>query len=645
MDKVKVLDKNLANMISAGEVVERPASVVKELVENSIDSYPTSIVIEIKNGGKTYIRVTDDGCGMSRVDARTAFLRHATSKISSPDDLYNIKTMGFRGEALAAISAVSKVEMLTARSEDGYGIRIVFEGGEQLSLEDVGVPTGTTVIVRDLFYNTPARMNFMKKDSTESAAIVSLVNKLAFSNNLIAIKLIVDGKTVLSTHANREMPDTIYSVFGREIAENMVSVSDKKNNYSINGYVSLPKCNRANRNYQYLYINNRVVKSKTVTAAIDRAYKNLLMNGKYAVTVLKINVPTDSVDVNVHPTKMEVKFKDEQIIFELVYYAIKNALDQERQLENFMNNSAETQPPVKIKGEYFKVDFVERPESEYIANVDIEEEPSAQSEKKEFDAKEFDKIFAGYQGNNSFINFFDEKKNNTSDSYDCLKDSVNVREVHIGADEYSEKFKQAEDDPITLLNSELPVIYIGEIFKTYIVIEYGTSFYLIDKHAAHERILFNKIYNEYINAERYTQDFLCAIPLTLSPEEADFVRVNKEKFNKLGFAFDEFGEYDILIRSVPYVLSPGDTVPAFLELVNILSENINETMTEIENKNIRMLACKAAIKAGYDSSETELKQFIKQVLSEPNTNYCPHGRPIFCEYTRDSIEKAFKRIV
>lgn len=638
MSAVRVLDRNLANMIAAGEVVERPANVVKELVENALDAGADQIVIEIKNGGKTFIRVTDNGKGMNASDARTSFLRHATSKISEPADLFCIRTMGFRGEALAAISSVSRTEMITSTSDDTFGTHIIMEAGTELCFEEIGAPRGTTIIVQNLFFNTPARLNFMKKDSTETAAIVSLVQKFAIKSNSVSFKLIVDDKTSLQTSNCCDRLDVIYSVYGKEITEHLVPVINEKYKYSISGYVSLPRYSRANRNYQLVYVNGRIVKSKTVNAAIDRAYKNLLMNGKHPVAVLDIIVPLEKVDVNVHPTKMEVKFSDEQLIFELVYYAIKNSLEQENTIKNFFDSASSTR------------------EVEHISvNTDSNEKDIA-SEKDSNDVlstKEETKDGVTVTPKNVVINPFKSDfspiKSVPVSSYFVENPNVNDTETvneqsQLDFSDFSSKYVVKSDD-IDLLSPELPVKFVGELFKTYIIIECGKSFFLIDKHAAHERILFNKIYEQYETSEKYTETLLTPIPVTLSPEELVFVNEHKDTFNKLGYVFDEFGKTDILLRALPYVLKVGDAIPAFMELIDILSENENETVTEIENRNIRMLACKAAIKAGYDTSEQEMKDFVKKLVNSPNTNYCPHGRPIFVEYTKDAIEKAFKRIV
>ena len=662
MRKIKVLNKNLSNMIAAGEVVERPASVVKELVENSIDSGADIITVEIRGGGKTYIRVTDNGCGMTKEDAKTAFLRHATSKISCEADLFNISTMGFRGEALAAIAAVSKVELLTAVSLDYYGTEIIIEGGEEISCKEVGLPEGTTIIVRDLFYNTPARMNFLKKDATESANIVSLINKFAIGYPNISFKLINDNRMLLSTDKSLELIDTVYSVFGKEISDSLIKAERLGEDVCVTGYVGSPRCSRSNRNYQLFYINKRIVKSKTITAALDRAYHNLLMNGKYAVCVLFLSLPYNKVDVNVHPTKTEVKFSDEKKIFDAVYYAVKDALEKEPQINNSVLEFFEK---AKLQTTHIDSPIYEKPADSLTDKfIPLSGTQTTITQKEDFNKGGLSRDEQKSLNRTCDYNVItDEKRceipdiptvniapfalnSKESAAAEAMRDSgYFTRELKLDPDELSEKFCTDNTDDSYMLKPEIPYRYIGEIFKTYIIIESGNSFYLIDKHAAHERILFNKIYDRYKNSEKYCQQLLAGIPVTLSPEEADIARRNKDKLAKLGYEFDEFGDYDVILRTIPYVISPGDTVSGFTEMIEILSADKNQDMTEFENATLKMLSCKAAIKAGFDSSDEELERFIKNLLLEGNVNYCPHGRPIICEYSKESVEKAFKRIL
>lgn len=643
---IKVLDRNLANMIAAGEVVERPASVVKELVENAFDAGADDIVIEIKNGGKTYIRVTDNGIGMSMINVKKAFLRHATSKLTSVDDLFKISTMGFRGEALAAIASVSRIEVETATDLDTYGTRLVLEGGDEISCTEVGVKKGTTIIVKDLFFNTPARFNFMKKDSTESANIVSIVQKLALSRKNASIRLIVDGKTVLSTNSDSSTIDLIYTVMGREISDNLLEVYRCNAKIVVSGYVSRPRCSRSNRNYQMLFVNGRYVKSKTVTAAIDKAYHNLLMNGKHAVAVLFIDIAPNSTDVNIHPTKMEIKFSDESHVFENVYHAIKDGLEKEQQFNlKYGEDAKSSDNPANVLANFIrslsdedkKEMNLELPK-EYLTindlnNTDTSVNPTDLNLPDE--ALEYNVALPKYD--NDVLNYSPRRNAKLKET------GYYTRQTRLDYDELSLVYSPQRYDDSFIVHSELPYKYVGELFKTYIIIESGALYFLVDKHAAHERILFNKIYDRYKQREHFSQQLIEPISISLSPEEADIAHRYKQEFEEYGYSFTEFGDNDILLRSIPYVISPGDTVSSFVELITILQETGELGITEQENKTIKMLACKAAIKAGFDSSDLELETFIKNLIKEGNINYCPHGRPIICEYSKSQIEKDFKR--
>lgn len=643
---IKVLDRNLANMIAAGEVVERPASVVKELVENSFDAGADDITVEIKNGGKTYIRVTDNGIGMSMLNLKKAFLRHATSKISTMDDLFRISTMGFRGEALAAIASVSRIEVESATDLDTYGTRLVLEGGDEISCTEVGVKKGTTIIVKDLFFNTPARFNFMKKDSTESANIVSIVQKLALSRKTASIRLIVDGKTVLSTNSDSSTIDLIYTVMGKEVCDNLLEVYRCNAKIVVNGFVSRPRCSRSNRNYQMLFVNGRYVKSKTVTAAIDKAYHNSLMNGKYAVAVLFIDIAPNSTDVNVHPTKMEIKFSDESHVFENVYHAIKDSLDKEQkfnlnqQQEKPSNNAATVLANFirSLSEEDRKEMNLEMPK-EYLSLNDLNEnDTSINPNELDLPDEALEYNVALPRNNNTEVLDYSPRRNAK------LKETGYFsRQTRLDYDELSLKFAPQRYDDSFLVRPEVPYRYVGELFKTYIIIESGAFYYLVDKHAAHERILFNKIQKRYQEGERFSQQMIEPISVSLSPEEADTAHKYKNEFEKYGYSFTEFGDNDILLRSIPYVISPGDTVSSFIELITILQETGEMGITEHENRTMKMLACKAAIKAGFDSSDMELEIFIKDLIKAGNINYCPHGRPIMCEYSKAQVEKDFKR--
>lgn len=658
MEEIRLLDKELINMIAAGEVVERPASVIKELVENSIDAKAVNIIVEIKNGGKTYIRVTDDGVGMSEADAQTAFIRHATSKISTKDDLFAINTMGFRGEALAAIAAVSKVEINTHAKSAEHGIRMFLDAGRELYRDEVGLPIGTTIFVKDLFYNIPVRMNFLKKDSTETANIVSLVNKLAIGNPDISFKLIVDGKLTLSTEKNSDLINIIYTVLGKEISDNMLPVSLSEKDITIEGYVGKPKCNRSNRNFQLFYVNGRVVKNKTITAALDRAYHNSLMNGRHAVAVIKITVPPKRVDVNVHPTKTEIKFSDDQKVFDAVYYSVKNALDLESGVKVKKESKIDDDKPFDPE-QPDRTQF-ERAVEEYNKGVNASTYIQPAFEIGSLTQTEPPAAFIDISGQPdspsnmyapSYIEIVSKLAAAEGKEVDITKNIVAdpglyTRNDNINQEELSKEYSYVNfASELTLFDAEIAFKFIGELFKTYIIVECADNFYFIDKHAAHEKILFDKIYEKYKNSDRYSQTLLSGIPVTLSPEENDTVWSNKDKIEQMGFTFDKFGNNEIVLRSIPYVMSSGDTVSTFVQLIDLISQNKNTDITEFENQAIKMFACKAAIKAGFDTSEYEMQEFIKEIIKTGNVNYCPHGRPIICEFSRKGLEKAFKRIV
>lgn len=642
---INVLDRNLANMIAAGEVVERPASVVKELVENAFDAGADDVVIEIKNGGKTYIRVTDNGIGMSMINVKKAFLRHATSKISKLDDLFNISTMGFRGEALAAIASVSRIEVETATDFDTYGTRLVLEGGDEVSCSEVGVKKGTTIIVKDLFFNTPARFNFMKKDSTETANIVSLVQKLALSKKTVSVRLIVDGKTVLSTNKDSNAIDIIYTVMGKEVSDNLLEVYGCNAKIVVSGYVSRPRCSRSNRNYQMLFVNNRYVKSKTVTAAIDKAYHNFLMNGKHAIAVLFIDISPRSTDVNIHPTKMEIKFSDESYVFETVYRAIKEGLEKEQQFN--LKYGEDTKPSgnqsktmanfIRSLSEQDRKEMNLELPKEFLTLNDLDDVDTTISSNDIDLPKEAVEFNVALPKKSEVLDYSPRR------NAKLMETGYYSRQTRLDYDELSRVYAPQRYDDSFLVRPELPYKYVGELFKTYIIIESGALYFLVDKHAAHERILFNKILERYKNRERFSQQLIEPISVSLSPEEADIAHRYKQEFENYGYTYTEFGDNDVLLRSVPYVISPGDTVSSFIELITILQETGELDITEHENRAIKMLSCKAAIKAGYDSTDAELELFIKKLIKEGNINYCPHGRPIICEYSKSQIEKDFKR--
>lgn len=638
MNKIQLLDKNLSELIAAGEVVERPSSVVKELLENSIDAKAKAVEIEIKNGGISYIRITDDGSGMNKEDAQSCFMRHATSKIKSKEDLYNIISLGFRGEALASIAAVSKVELITKTSAMPNGITIQNIGGEIVSLEDMGCPSGTTFIIRDLFYNTPARMKFLKKDATEGMYVTSAVQKIALSNPGVSISLIRDGKLIFKTSGNGSVSDVLYTIFGKEISENILSVDYALNNVKVSGYICSPKVCRSNRNMQIFFANSRYIKSAAVTAALEQGYKNNSMIGKFPYAVLFISVDPREIDVNVHPAKTEVKFSDEKAVFEAVYYGVKNALsrlDKSSAAEIIKSSSDNF---VKMSAEEYRNEFSETPKQAEISDAAKNVISSIINQKSKDDI-----IINSFKNENNSI--YTGKKINIekdeNESFSLLNFSSNLTEeksIEEAQKNENSKIKSADLSKSTEKNYRI----IGEIFNTYILLETGSSLLLIDKHALHERMLFNSL--KELDIKNDMQLLLVPSVLSLSQEELIVVKENLEHFKNAGFAVEEYGDSSVIIREVANVFTKYNYEKIFYETVNELAMNKRLSGVNIPDEILHTIACKGAIKGGYATSEFEREKLIEKIISDDSLKYCPHGRPICVELTRTKLEKMFKRI-
>ncbi len=658
---IQVLDQNIANKIAAGEVVERPGSVIKELVENSLDAGATHITVEIKNGGITYMRVTDDGCGMEKEDAKTCFLRHATSKIRDLADLYAIQTLGFRGEALAAISSVSRIELHT--STGGIGSHLVLDGGKETLFEEVGAPKGTTIVVRDLFFNTPARMKFLKTDRSEGGFVAALMDRLALSHPHVSFRLIQDEKVTLSTDGNGKLLDVIYSIWGKEITKGMLQADAEIQQVRVYGYVGEPTVTKNNRNFQLCYINDRLVRSQTVFAAIDQAYRNNLFHGRHAVCVLKLVIPHGLVDVNVHPGKMEVKFSNEKLVFEAVYYAIKNALNKQTLLgseekevsapavsDQKRNVAPKTAPKAHDFG---AVEVLEQPVS-LISNL-TKEKASVKIQEDNSPIVSMPKPLSASRKSNFTLH---EEKEVFSDEF--KKISQNLMEKR------AEKRDVAADPPIMkpIIRKEAPLVeekpkdqekkqpkeamvqyrFIGELFSTYLLIESGSSLYLIDKHAAHERMIFERLLKERNAQKPAQQQMLVPETLRLSQEECLFALEHQAEFTKIGYEIDAFGDRKIILRSRPLCLTNETATEAFSEILSEWMNGGKKDFTDRENLALKTMACKSAIKAGNINDRRELETLIEKLIREDEIHQCPHGRPIMIAYSKNEIEKAFKRI-
>ena len=626
MPKIKLMPKEMAELIAAGEVVERPASVVKELIENSIDAEAKHITLEIERGGILYIRVTDDGCGISGVDVPKAFLRHATSKVKTIEDLEKISSLGFRGEALAATSIVSKVELFTKQKTDTYGTHYIIEGGNEVLNEENGCPDGTTVIVRELFYNTPARMKFLKRDITEGNSVAAIFERMALSNPQIAFKFIRDGKMVLSTSGDGKPYSAIYSVLGREIASTMISVSTS-GGIAVSGYVCKPAFCRKSRSAQYIFLNGRYVQSNTIMAACEQAYKNSAMVGKYPAFVINITVPFETVDVNVHPAKIQVRFSDEKKIFDEVYIAVKNAI-----------TLGDTRPEIKIPSQTLK-GFTKMPVERYTQQT-IAEKAYPKTIKRPNNDFRSDITFK--RDTTPFFEREDVKKQLKKVDIDIAVDEP--EEVKVPSKEEQETLPKPQEN-IEKLSEEKSGFdeetkFIGEAFSTYIIAQKGDSIYLIDKHAAHERLNFNRLKE---NEKNESQQLLMPRNVRLSREEFDAVILNLTLMEKAGFEIEDFGNSTVLVRAVPAMLKGEDVDDMLVEAAHgLIIKGVPES--ERLDRIYHTVACKAAIKGGNINSRAELEALAKKILADNNVMYCPHGRPVAFKLTKKELEKQFGRI-
>lgn len=598
MGRINVLDIDTVNKIAAGEVVERPAAAVKELVENSVDAGADKIVIEIKNGGNTYIRITDNGCGIASDDVEKAFLPHSTSKIMSIDDLTSLYTMGFRGEALASISAVSKVDLITKSVDETTGTAMTLEGGKIISKAEAGAPDGTTIVVRDLFFNTPARMNFLKKDATEGAHIKEVVERMILGYPSISFKFIAGGREVLFSSGNGSIRDAFASVYGNELASEMIDVDYTKDGIRAFGLVGTPYSSRPNRNMQNFYVNKRWVKSKTIIHGAESAYKTMLMTGKFPILLLNIEMLSNMTDVNVHPQKLEIKFSDENIVHSAVYWAVQNGVFSSKK-----EKEVEKEPVAEIKSTY-------QPKPKAV----FESSYKLRSEDGDFFTKEMLEIF---------------------------------RKPEVKSTEKVVVFKTPEPDEIIYdVSHKQPEIQpenfkiIGQLFDTYILVEKEDNLFLIDQHAAHERINYEKIMED---DRCLSQNLMFPESLKLSPTEADIVETNLEIFEKLGFLIEQFGGGDYIVRQAPADMKTEDIASSVAEIAQLLKEK--KDPTDLYSSAVFSIACKSAIKANHHLTEGEAKALVEKVLYYDKIRTCPHGRPIIVSFSKKFIEKEFKRIV
>ena len=696
MGLIHVLDTETSNKIAAGEVVERPASVIKELVENSIDAGSDNITVEIRNGGVTYMRVSDNGCGMSAEDAKICFLRHATSKVKCGGDLDAIRTLGFRGEALSSIGAVAKVSLFTKRRDDSIGICVTCRGGEILSSEEAGIPDGTSIIAEDLFFNTPARLKFLKKYATEANYIADIMTRFIFAHPEISFKLIVNGKEKLFSPGDSSLKNAVYTAYGKDYAKAMLEVDYTDNGIHVSGLTGKGTLTRPNRNYQSFFVNRRYIKSPLIIRAVEDAYKNQIMVGKFPTVVLNIELDPSLMDINVHPTKLEVKFAHEQQVRNAVYYAVKNALyalpnvpeiERVNELTGEVSFKTETKPEAKadtVKDSRFAsaVKQAELPfyfDSAAAAPVTVSSaQSSAEDERKAAaSAHSKPKKFADLP---SFKNNFTAAKPKpvpvvAADLSDDAIIEMGLAKV-AGADTAASAVPAApvpsavsdspvaEDKPVELtpvaesVASEQPVQelidnvfvdeyfkIVGQVFDTYIIAEKDDKMLIIDQHAAHERLKYEALLISLEKRQIFSQILLEPVIVKLSPNELSVFELIRDRLDEMGLDCDVFGDNEVIIRGVPGELDAGDAEDLLLDLISTAASSKQELITAKQERMLYTIACKAAIKANHSLTELEMESLVRDVLRLKNINTCPHGRPIVITMSKKEIEKEFKRIV
>ena len=655
MPKIQQLSPHVANLIAAGEVVERPASAVKELLENAVDAGASKVTIEIRDGGMTFLRVTDNGCGMSAEDARTAFLRHATSKLRTEEDLAAIGTMGFRGEARAAIASVSRIDLMTKTAGSLSGVKLHLEAGQITEEAEAGCPDGTTILVRDMFFNTPARMKFMKSDTVEGSRVAAAVQMQALAHPEVAFQFLRDGKQVLSTPGTGGLQAAMYCVYGRDCAK-MVSVESRWEGYTLTGYVSLPTDARPSRSLQTFFVNDRPVKSKLLVAALEEAYRNQIMVGKFPACVLHLRLPASAVDVNVHPAKTEVKFLSEKAVFDCVHYGVLGAL-----------NKKPDRPQIQFKSVGGDAHIAPVLPQSPTASAPPKGESKASASKAEPKKEPFFRTMTAEEYKTFSAVLKDAPKPKQPAAAAAAQkipkaDNMPLREFvmlpQLHEDKPEPVSKPAEppqpavqtappkEEPImeqTSLEmpSEIPWRMVGELYNTYIIVEQGEDAFLIDKHAAHERILFEKLKanQEVISA----QSLLQPIPVRLNPAAAGELLNSTALLEELGFELEEFGENTLLLRQIPMDLSPEAAAEAIETLADDLLSGRRESRDTVRDTLLHTVACKAAIKAGWKNDEKELLAVAEAVMAREELKYCPHGRPICVSLSKKQLEKQFKR--
>ncbi|MCM1314370.1 MAG: DNA mismatch repair endonuclease MutL [Prevotella sp.] len=625
MSSINILSREVAELIAAGEVIEKPASVIKELVENSIDAGAGHITVEIKHGGKTYMRVTDDGCGITFDDVPKAFMRHATSKISEKQDLNNIYTLGFRGEALASVAAVSKVEIITKPENENSGTSYSMENNKGISHEKCACPDGTTIIIRDLFYNVPARCKFMKKDVTEANAVSHIIQKTALSHPEIAFRFIRDNRVEINSSGDGELLSAIYAVYGRDMAHDMIPVDYENNNIHVSGYVIKPLYAKNNRSFQNFFVNGRYVNSKICSSAVESAYENMLMTGKFPACVLMISINSADTDVNIHPSKLEVRFSNEKAVSETVFFAVKNAMVKDGLIYEFEFPAEKKEPEIS---------------EEKISEKPVEEIPEKEEEFSLDDiftpVEEIEKAEAEISENPPENAVIPEEPEKISAEKPVMLEGFNYISQSIFED--TEKTEIPEPE-----KPEVPAIHaVGEVMGLYIIAETDDrKMIIIDKHAAHERIIFERLKSR--NCRQYTQMLITEIKILFTSEEIGVMEENKELLADMGFIFDFSESPFIKVKAVPTFITDTDIEGVISEIAENLKLHVHNPQSHMLDDVLHTVACRSAIKANHKTSLMEMQSLAEQVYYNDNIRHCPHGRPVMFTMSESNISHQFRR--
>ncbi len=671
MGIINVLDSEISNKIAAGEVVERPASVIKELVENSIDARASNITVEIKNGGSVFMRVTDNGIGMSGDDAKICFLRHATSKIKTGADLDAIYTLGFRGEALSSIGAVAEVTLRTRKKGDMSGVCVTCKGGEIIASEEAGTPEGTDIIVENLFYNTPARQKFLKKDSTEAGYITDIMTKFIFAYPSVSFRLIVNDKEKLYSAGDNSLKNAVYTVYGRDYAKNMLPVDYEQDGIRVSGLVGAGTVSRPNRNYQSYFVNSRYIKSPVIIRAVEEAYKNQIMIGKFPAAILNITLNAGLIDINVHPTKLEVKFSNERDIYQAVYYAVRNALYKEANVPKieraeggdtkvdrisykqlYLTDLAENLP--KSDTRYVKQPGTpksHRPHGGLSGTLNYNKSgKTARSDSSSgtLNQNGVQNITRrpetpGYDPRvNPFIEDGDERREKKD--YWVVADPISERREKAAAEGGDTKIVQNDGDTKNVFVDEYFEI-VGQVFDTYIIAQKGGEMLIVDQHAAHERLKYEELKADLENKRPFSQMLIEPVIVTMTGAEYAAFENVRETLCDMGFDCEAFGDNTVMVRSAPGDAELGDVEDLLLSLVSEAAKSKKEIITEKQQRLLYTIACKAAVKANMKMSTDEMRTLVRNVLRLENINTCPHGRPIIITMSKKELEKEFGRIV